>query len=179
MEHICHAGLFCGECCLGSRRSSWLTLRLRLLFLPAATPVTADLFMLLAGPCTSSKQGHIRVHWAACVQHPLEVKLRRKTAIDQNALCSTPSSSCFCKSRCLKTCLRDTHLHLRHNRGARAIIMTDEKLRAKYILLLVWRVQTAVLSGTVTSLCMICVYLQTIKYSEGPGYCIGHFVSTP
>jgi hypothetical protein len=64
------------------------------------------------------------------------------------------------------------------NRGARAIIMSDEKLRAKYMLLLDWRAQAAVLGGNVTSLCMICVYLQTSKYSKSPGYCIGHYVSS-
>eukprot|EP00953_Heterococcus_sp_UTEX-ZZ885_P021745 12114-Heterococcus_DN1.PRE.1 len=55
--------------------------------------------------------------------------------------------------------------------------MSDVKLRAKYMLLLDWRAQAAVLGGNVTSLCMICVYLQTSKYSKSPGYCIGHYVS--
>jgi hypothetical protein len=55
--------------------------------------------------------------------------------------------------------------------------MSDEKLRAKYMLLLDWRAQAVVLGGNVTSLCMICVYLQTSSYSKSPGYCIGHYVS--
>jgi hypothetical protein len=60
-----------------------------------------------------------------------------------------------------------------HHRGARVIIMSDEKLRSKYYMLLDWRVQAFAIVNATLSLLAVATYIQTTELAQKEAYCLG------
>jgi hypothetical protein len=58
-------------------------------------------------------------------------------------------------------------------RGARVIVMSDEKLRNKYYMLLDWRVQAFAIANATLSLLAIATYIQTTEIAKKEAYCLG------
>jgi hypothetical protein len=55
------------------------------------------------------------------------------------------------------------------------IIMSDEKLRNKYFMLLDWRVQGFAMANATLSLLAVATYIQTTDIAQKETYCLGKY----